>query len=273
MNTNFNRSRSQLFCESSINCSSQEEWNKSNFKALILSKSQAEILERELREDAKDLYFKGLLSLFEGLKSVKSKLFSWATIKIYYSIFYFLKCTMAVNGIAIIRNKSLFYLKAVEGEMPITIGNKKYNSDHSGVINYFIKLLNSDILLSQSIDSTNAYDWLMKKREQIHYRERKFNEPGCSSFWETIAEQIDEGKLEKILIDYIKDNFVLCFQEEHAILGIPLKRAILTKAELDSENVNIDLSKEQKHLLINLLPIKIPDLLKLTENISNDIIE
>lgn len=265
MNINFERNRSQLFCEAALNCNTLDEWGKSDFKNLQLNRTQAEKLVNELREDSKDLYFKGLLSLFEGLKSVELKLFSWATVKIYYSLFYFLKCTLAVKGIAIIRQKSLYYIKALEGEYPITIGNRKFNSDHSGVINYFIKLINSDILLTQSIDSTNAYDWLMKKREQIHYRERKFNEPNCSSFWEKINEIIDNGKLEKLLKDYIEDKFILCFQEEHAVLAIPLKRALLTKEILDNENINVSLTIEQKDLLVKLLPFNIPDLLNLIE--------
>lgn len=265
MSINFERNRSQLFCEDALSCSTPEEWGKSDFKNLRLSRTQAEKLVRELREDSKDLYFKGLLSLFEGLKSVESKLFSWATVKIYYSLFYFLKCTLAVKGVAIIRQKSLYYIKAIEGEFPITIRDRKFNSDHSGVINYFIKLFSSDILLSQSIDSTNAYDWLMKKREQIHYRERKFNEPNSSSFWEKIKDSIDNGKLDKLLKDYIDDKFILCFQEEHAVLAIPLKRALLTKEILDDEDINVSLTKEQKDLLVKLLPVSMPDLLKLTE--------
>ncbi len=105
---------------------------------------------------------------------------------------------MASNGIALIRQKSLFYLKALDGEIPIKKNDKKHNTDHSGTINFFIDLFSSDILLSQSIDTTNAYEWLMNKREQINYRERQFNEPNHSEFWQFIAEQIKLGNLEKL---------------------------------------------------------------------------
>jgi hypothetical protein len=266
MNTSFDRHRAQLRCETILNCTTLDQWKLANFKSLQLDKSQAYLLSNELREDAKDLYFKGLLSFFEALKSVDSKLFSWATVKFYYSIYYFLRCTMAVNGIALVRQQSLFYLKAIDGESPITKRGKKYNSDHSGTINFFIDLFSSDILLSQSIDTTNAYDWLMNKREQINYRERRFNEPKHSEFWELIADQIDKGNLEKILMDYIQDKYVLCFQEEHAALAIPIKRALLTKEKLDAENIDIGLSTEQKAILLNLLPVKIAELVQLTNS-------
>lgn len=261
----FNRNRTQLRCESILNCNTLEDWFISDFRNLELDKSQATLLSTDLKDDAKDLYFKGLLSLFEALKSVNDKLFSWATIKIYYSLYYFLRCTMAVNGVALIRQKSLYYLKAIEGESPVNKANKRYNSDHSGTINYFIDLFSSDILLSQTIDSTNVYNWMMDKREQINYRERQFNEPNQSTFWNFISEQINEGRLSKLITDYISDRFILCFQEEHAVLAIPIKRAFLTKDNLDSENINISLSDEQKKILIQLLPFKSAELEKLLE--------
>src|SRR6266498_1429744 len=265
MSISFDRHRAQLHCESILNCKSLEEWSLADFKNLRLDKIQASVLTSELKEDAKDLYFKGLLSLFEALSSINNRLFSWATIKIYYSLYYFLRCTMAVSGVALIRQKSLFYLKAIDGESPVSKGNKKYNSDHSGTINYFIDLFKgSDILLTQLIDTTNAYDWLMNKREQVNYRERTFNEPGYSEFWDYIASEVIEGNLEKIIEEYIKDPFILCFQEEHAILAIPLKRALLTKKKLEEEKINIALTREQRKLLLKLLPVDSRDLVHLT---------
>lgn len=266
MNIGFNRNRAQLRCETILNCSTLEQWKIADFRSLRLDKSQAHLLSNDLREDAKDLYFKGLLSLFEAVKSIDSKLYSWATVKLYYSLYYFLRCNMAANGVALIRQKSFYYLKSMDGETPITKGNKRYNSDHSGTINFYIDLFGSDILLSQTIDNTNSYDWFMNKREQINYRERQFNEPSYSSFWQSIAEQVDKGNLEKIIIDYIQDKFILCFQEEHATLAIPIKRALLTKVKLDSENIDISLSYEQKLFLLNLLPFKIPELVSLTNS-------
>ncbi|NOS91718.1 MAG: hypothetical protein HOP30_07335 [Cyclobacteriaceae bacterium] len=264
MNISFDRHRAQLRCETILNCQTLDQWNVADFKNLQLNKSQASLLSSELREDAKDLYFKGLLSLFEALKSIEAKLFSWATVKFYYSLYYFLRCTMAVNGVALIRQKSLYYLKALDGESPVTKGGKKYSSDHSGTINFFKDLFSSDILLSQDIDTINAYDWIMNKREQVNYRERHFNEPNHSEFWGLIAEQINKGNLERILKEYILDKFVLCFQEEHAILAIPIKRALLTKERLDAENIDIGLIGERQKILLDLLPIKIPELVQLT---------
>jgi len=269
MSINFNRYRAQLRCESIFNCTTLEQWNNANFKDLQLDASQAALLSRDLIEDSKDLYYKGLISLFESIKSINSGLLSWATIKIYYSIYYFLRCTLALNGIALIRHKGLYYLKALELEKPIVKkNNKKYNSDHSGTINYYIDLFSSDILLSQSIDSYNAYEWLMNKREQVNYRERSFNEPSHCDFWNHIASQVKAGKLDKLIKDYTNDNYILCFQEENAILAIPIKRALLTNSSLKAEGIDLALNTNQREHLISLLPINSHDLIPLIDSIS-----
>jgi len=268
MSINFERHRAQLRCETILNCSTLEQWKTADFKNLQLDGSQATLLSIDLREDAKDLYFKGVLSFFEAIKSIHTKLFSWATVKIYYSIYYFLRSTLAANDIALIRQKSLYYLKAIEGEAPVTKGNKKYSSDHSGTINYFIDLYSSDILLSQTIDSLNAYEWLMNKREQVNYRERTFNEPNHSDFWNYIAEQVTTNNLDKLIKSLYSDRYILCFQEENAILAIPFKRALLTKEKLRSEKIDISFTHEKRTLLIDLLPIKNIELLELLNSNS-----
>jgi hypothetical protein len=172
-----------------------------------------------------------------------------------------LRSALALGNTAIIRNKSLFCLKSVSGEKPVTRGNKKYNSDHSGTINYFIDLYsNTDILLSQVIDYTDVYNWLMGKREQINYRERVFNEPGYSLFLEYIATQRESGKFEKLLKAYISDKFILCFQEENAILAVPIKRAILTKEIFNIKGVKVGFTEEQREALRRLMPYKIIEL-------------
>jgi hypothetical protein len=265
MSTSFNRHRAQLRCESFLSCTSPEEWATANFREFQLNASQSALLQSDLLSDSRDLYFKGILSLFESIKSINLGLYSWATIKIYYSIYYFLRCTMALNGIALVRQRSLFYLKSLTGETPVTKGNKKYNSDHSGTISYFVDLFSSDILLSQPIETLNSYEWLMNRREQVNYRERAFNEPEYSEFWHFIANQNQSGRFENLINDYWNDRYLLCFQEEHAMMAIPIKRAMLTNIKLYSEKIDIGFSKAQRNLLISLLPSKENKLVKLLE--------
>lgn len=251
---NFNRSRAQLRCEQFLGCKDDpEKWRQIDFDNFELTKTHANYLKSDLLLDAVDLYFKGLLSLFEAIFSINRSFFSWATIKAYYSVYYFLKCTLAVKGYGLIRKKGLYLIKASDGEKPIRKNNPKYNSDHMGTINYFQDVYGqSDILLSNKIDEETAYVWLMQRREQVNYRERIFHEPLCTLFWEHIFETVQKNKLVELLEKYVDDKFIYCFQEEHASLAIPIKRAILTKDDLIGGQIINPVGLEKTRILRGL---------------------
>ena len=251
---NFKSGRAQLRCEEYLNCTGRlDDWNQSDFKNFALSKYQATQLSQELLEDSIDLYFKGLLSLSEAINSISRLYYSWATIKLYYSVFYFIKATLASKGIALIRQKSLYYLFARDGEKPIKKGSKKYNTDHSGTILHFQDLFMNDILLSNKIEDESVYEWLMKRREQVQYRERNFQEPSNPVFWNHIILKINQNSLHHLLSEYIDDKYILCFQEEHACIAIPIKRAILSRTDLVRAGIKTNLNDGQKKRIIDLL--------------------
>jgi hypothetical protein len=58
-------------------------------------------VQKALEEDAKDYYFSGLLSFVEALRGPPCGLSSWATVKLYYSVFYTLRAILALNEVAI----------------------------------------------------------------------------------------------------------------------------------------------------------------------------
>lgn len=257
----FNRSRVQLQCENFLNCNTLEQWNSTNIKELILDKGQAYILRLELIKDTIDLYYKGIVSLFETIKSINEGRYSWATIQSYYGTYYFLRATMGVFEVALIRNKSLFFLKCRENESPHKKGNKKYNSDHSGTIHHFLDLFgNVDELSSQNIEDNNVYDWLMNKREQVNYRERNFHEPNAPVFFNEIKTRRDNGELEDLLKELIEDNYIKIFQPEYAVLSIPLKRAIVTRDKMRIKGIDLGFDKEKREFLRNLFPYRIEKL-------------
>ncbi|MCH7827643.1 MAG: HEPN domain-containing protein [Bacteroidetes bacterium] len=250
----FLRGRAQLRCEEYLNCTGRlDNWKSSDFKNFKLSKIHATQLSQDLLEDSIDLYFKGLLSLSEAINSISRFYYSWATVKLYYSVFYFIKATLASKGIALIRQKSLFYLFAREGKKPIKKNNKKYTSDHSGTINYYQDIFKNDFLLTNRIGDETVYEWLMKRREQVQYRERVFHEPNTPSFWNHIVKKINEISLNNIIQEYIDDNYILSFQEEHACLAVPIKRALLSQKDLEDAGLKTSLNKDQKKRIINLL--------------------
>ena len=252
----FSRFRGQLLCEQFLNCNSHEEFRLAKFSDLILNKSQAIAYSAKLRQNANDLFYKGFISLNEGLIGIENKQYSWAVVKCYYSIFYLLRADLALKDFGIIRHKSLYYLFAEEGASPITKGNRNYSTDHKCVINYHKDFFsNSDILLSQNISDLNAYDWLSKKREQINYQERFFNEPDAPSFLSYIDGVIKEGNFNALIVEILDDKYIKTFQEEFATLAIPIKKAILTIQNFKDSGTEIQISEKKKGSIVNLLDL------------------
>lgn len=243
----FNRNRAQLRFES------LPGWDVAGFSGFNLDVAQASLLQQDLHHDAKDFYYKGTLSICEAINAISRSLFSWATIKLYYSVFYFLRASLASQNIAVLRHKRYFYLYVNPGELPQGAPGRS-NSTHESVLAIANKALKaSDILLSNTIDGKGAYLWLKEKRERVNYQEREFHEPDFPDFWEEIANHDDLAVLIK---NYMEDkNFVYCFQEDHACLALPIKRWELTKKDLISSGIGSILPDEQKRILLTLLTL------------------
>lgn len=256
----FNRFRAQLKCEALLSCGTLDDWarKRKNFEDFTLTRTSAKDLVASLEEDSKDLYFKGILTLSEALYGISKCLFSWATVRLYYSIFYFLRCSLATKHYAIIRNKSLYLLRAKEGEKPQKKKSNRYRSDHLGVINIYRDLYDETIdkLQSNTIDDQNPYIWLMERRYQVNYREREFHDPGCSLFMKVIESHVADNTLDSLITTYIEDeDYIFCFQDDHACLALPLKRALLTKIDMTNAGIHFTQTPARDHLLRNLLRI------------------
>ena len=242
----FERHRVQVQIENLLGCPSKEAWP--SFKDSLVNYSvnmdDEVILKAELLKDAEDIFFKGILSLCEAINNIYHGLHSWATVKLYYSVYYFLRCSLALKGYALVRCKRLYLLEISEGSRPTNKSNKKYNSDHSGTINYYKDLVGeNDLLQTNTIDGVCVYDWLMEKREIVNYRQRIFCEPNYADFMNGIGSFCHSNNLETQLIKYIKDDLpIYCFDEDHACLALPIKRALLTKSELIESGITTPFS-------------------------------
>lgn len=257
----FDRFKAQTLCEGFLGCNSFDEFFRSDFEGFSLDKTKSFAYSNSLKEDANDLFYKGCLSLAEGINGFKNRQYSWAVIKCYYSVFYMLKADLALKDYGLIRHKAIYYLEARDGASPITKGRKgvnrtNYSGDHKSAINYYKDLFSgTDILLSQNISGLNAYEWLMKKREQINYQERYFNEPNSPAFLSFIDNQIKAGNFGQIIKDIVEDSYIKTFQPEYATLAIPIKRAILTRQNFANNTGTLFISKDKEVFVKELLDI------------------
>lgn len=255
----FDRYRAQTSCEAFLGCATLDDWNNADFKNFILSKSNAHVFNNALKEDACDLYYKGLISLLESIKGLTNRQYSWAIVKGYYSVFYMLRADLALKEVGLIRQGGIYYLEAKEGAKPEKKNNhKKYGTDHKATINYFLLLLgNTDILASQNIEGVNSYEWLMKKREQINYRERVFNEPTAPLFLSFIDSEVSNGNLKNLISAIVNDPYIKTFQKEYAPIAIPIKRAILTRQSFNNSGIALNIQEDKLNYAKSLAIYKI----------------
>lgn len=246
-----NKCKSQLYFEKMFTGKSGipfHQINKKQYEQTKLTQQQANDIKDLLVNEIASYYHKSLLSYMESIVALNNKLFSWATVRLYYSVFYSIRAYLACQNIAILRaERKLFYVRAKENE---NIRKCDDTTDHKGTILTLSKLYkNVDKLLSNEIDNTDVYRWMMKKREEINYRDLDFHDPNAPDFWRTLNMEIKKNGIKAVVDTMVKDEWLYCFQEEYAILGIPTKRIILTVDEIHRQGKKLDISEEKKELI------------------------
>ncbi len=251
----FDRLRSQYTFESFFGGNTSQQWLQGNaYIQYQLSQTDAITLANALRQDVYDLYFKGSVSICEAMRSIDLKLYSWATIKLYYSIFYFLRCTLACNNVSVIRRgRELFYIRARQGE---SLSKAQDRTDHKGTIYTFMDIYgNSDVLQSNSINGINPYIWMMGKRDEVNYKDREFHDPDAPYFWKEICDMIEKQTLDNVALTFISDtSFTYTFQEDYSCLALPLMRMVLTRKVLSDNGIISLLHEIKKSHLSSILP-------------------
>lgn len=235
MSINFDRNRTQLLYESLIGVNGPDELlsKRDAFKNYTLKSNDIVLLKSTLKNDAIDFFNSGIISFSEGIDAIFQRRFSWATIKLYYSIFYMIRASMASKGVALLRCGSMFRLIIRVAEKPYNTGNKKYHTTHQGTISHYKDLFaQDDKLLSNKIDEKEAYDWMLEIREIVNYRAVTFKDPECLDVWERFSSAIDNNSIGDLLLLLENDSdYVYCLQEEYAVVGIPIKCVSKTIAD------------------------------------------
>ncbi len=257
----FDRFRTQVAVELELGCTDLQKWGsyKSKFQNFKINATQKEKLLTELKMDAADIYFKAIFSMADAISSLSHGRHSWSVVKLYYAVFYLLRCSMASHGYAFVKNKGIFTIKLDIGEGPVQRDIGKYRGenirgDHKTTIATYVSMFEAyDILQTNTIEGQLVYDWLMELREQVNYRERTFQEPDQRYFHTTL---FDKVLIKNQIETYINDDlFVYCFDKDHCCLAAPLKLAVSTRNELfnfiDFEPFDKDKKKEIDKLLVD----------------------
>ena len=198
-----------------------------------LTASEATQVEQLLRIDAANYLYSACVSIGDAIQAVDRTLFTWATVKLYYSGFYLLRSLLALSGRALIYDGTKpRTLMCKAGESPIAFGGS-VRGTHQAVIAYFTKALPNSPLLSQDIVNEAPFKWLMLRREEANYASGRFGDPQCPRHFSTIA----RFGVRRSATYYIGDKtYLYAFDPDHAILALPIEAL---KQTIAHPNLNI----------------------------------
>lgn len=182
-----------------------------------LSRAEALQLRRALVEDARDAIFSGVLTIGEAVQGLDRKLFTWATVKLYYSVFYLTRAMLGINGIGIFYVKRTPYLwTATAGELPC----KRSGTTHAVVLQAFEGFMPGSLLLSQAIGADEPFGWLMAKREEANYKIARFSEPSPPTHFANV----ERHGVRRLIGNYVADDtHLFTFDPDHAMLAFPIE--------------------------------------------------
>lgn len=234
------------------------ESNDYRFKGeLEVTLEELENLKECQKRDSVSFYFNSLFSFLQALKSIKEKSYSWATVQLYYSVFYSCKAILGFDQIGIIRKNGLNKLEIKVGEKAKGL---KQENDHKQTIKCFTITYPDSFILSNNIGDQTFFEWIQDAREITNYRQQVFLEPRVHVFLQTIIDRIkNRGSYLDLLNQYSANWAIYCFQEESALIAGPyyLLTEVFQKYKSQSERMS---APEKKEILTLLKTLKLNDL-------------
>ena len=178
-----------------------------------LTAGDASKIEQILRVDATNYLYSACVSIGEALQGIDRSLFTWATVKLYYSSFYLLRSLLALSGRVLLYDGAKpRTLLCQAGETPIPLGGT-VRGTHQAVITYFTRSLPNSPLLSQQILNETPFKWLMLQREEANYAIGRFRDPQCPTNFSTIV----RSGARRSTAAYISDRtYLYAFDPDHA---------------------------------------------------------
>ncbi len=202
--------------------------------ALSLSSSQAACLEQGLLADAANYYYSGLLSFLDAVSGFERRVYTWSTVKLYYSVFYSLRSLLALAGHCIYYcNDKPFTCRSFVGSTSAACSG----TTHKVVLTHFAKVFAGDPILSQDIAGQAPLDWLMGRREDANYKVGRFTDPSPPRHFFAVASQGNR----RVINEYLADSsFLYTFDPDHAMIAFPLLALVRAREQLMRHNIVID---------------------------------
>ncbi|MBX2974742.1 MAG: hypothetical protein KF721_01320 [Ignavibacteriaceae bacterium] len=250
MSISFKRNEIQIYIENAQNCFDVEKWSsyRQVFANWKIQEKDIIPLENCRDSDITSYFFKALESFLLAIKDLHSSKQSWSIVKLYYSLFYLIRCDILLSNYLLVRNGALFIIKLKEDEV-FTPFKKKTQSDHklSIAILKFLKEKGelADPILDNTIDQLDPYTWYMKHRERINYTQKCFVEPETDLCFSHLEQYFQNKKVIELFKFYNTKDYSICFDTDHSILSIPFKK-LMQIIEKGRDKIDIDKANLKK---------------------------
>ena len=182
----------------------------------LLNASEASTLNNCLEEDGAMSLYSAAVSLADALRGLHEGFYTWATVKLYYAVFYTARCQLALRGTA------LFYIDKTPCTIHASAGAmfaKQKGTTHGVVLDAFVRLLPNSPFLSQTIDLQPPLEWLRERREDANYKNARFIEPNDPVHFRGV---VRDGVRRSTLAYLSTNGMTYSFDPDHAMLAFPL---------------------------------------------------
>lgn len=249
----YNRNRVQEYLEKEIDSGYVPTSNRSIVKKFqnkaethVLTQVECYDIEKLIKLDAYDYLYSACISFFNALENIFYKNFSWATVELYYVIYYLMRVKLHLSNVALFRANRLYYITVKAGEI-IECALKNGNNTHEGTLAVFKKFFSTDLILSNTVDNMESINWIKENREIVNYKAIEFKDPDYFSYFDKFNNaELLKNNLQLIMNDY---NKTFVFQPDFAMVGIPL---IFFKEIINAYKLSLcDIFNEQQNMHIN----------------------
>jgi len=199
---------------------------------------EASSLFQQANGDIRGLLINADLSLLDALGGARAGLYSWATVKLYYSLFY------SIKALLLIRRRGLFYFNQKPGLVEIWPGGtvrklttaEGRGGGHGSAIRLFAAAAPNHVLLTP-VGSFPSLEWMKSLREEVNYNLPRFVEPGVPDWF---LKSVAIYPLRKVIASYTASPLLYAFDPDHAALALPLLAARSATEESTALGVTID---------------------------------
>lgn len=242
----FKRNNVQEFIEAKCGCSDLTKWGsyQQNLIQLNLDSGDITLVDSLRKLDAISYWLKALYSYSQGLHGMYKGFSAWSIVKLYYSIFYSLRCELLLNSHLLVRNGSLFKLNIGTDTQFSKYNPGKLRGDHQLTIKLYSDLVANgtipDVISSNTIDDDSPYNWMLKQRERVNYQMQNFPDPDIDPLLVKTVDAMREAKLEDLLnqLTNSEDN-VMLFDVDYSMVAIPSYKLKLLHNEAVSQGCDL----------------------------------